>query len=165
MLNRILTAVGFTAAALWLGAACYFTLFAASELFSALPVDTAGQAVGALFPTFFSLCTILSLVAVLAFYALLRRMRRVTRTYRGFLWVGLLGMVLNAVNQFYMLPNVQRLEAKMGSISKATPALAHQFYTWHGISMGLELLAVLAAAALFVSMAALVRWPFDDATR
>jgi Domain of unknown function (DUF4149) len=157
-MNRVLTMVCFTAAALWLGTGFYFFVFAANELFAALPVDTAGQAVGALFPTFFALCTILSAITLIVYVWIGRITRVQSIRYSIGLWSGVIGFLLNTVNQFYLLPQVQRIEAKMGPVSKAAPNVLKQFWMMHGISMLLELIALLAAAALFLVMTGSVTW-------
>jgi hypothetical protein len=156
--NRVLTMVCFTAAALWLGTGFYFFVFAANELFAALPVDTAGQAVSALFPTFFALCTTLSAIALIVYIWVGRINGAQSIRYSIGLWGGGLGFVLNAVNQFYLLPRVQQIEANMGPVSKAAPNVLKQFWMMHGISMLLELIALLAAAAMFLAMTGSVTW-------
>jgi hypothetical protein len=157
-LNKLVTVCGFLAIALWLGTGFYFTGFAANELFAALPLDTAGQAVGALFPTFFALCTILSGLT-LVFYVMIGRATKAAGwVYQTGRWAAVIGFILCAVNQFVLLPKIQAIEAKMGPVSTAAPVLRHQFGVLHGLSMLVELLSLIAALAVFLTMAGSVRW-------
>jgi hypothetical protein len=157
-LNKLATICGFLANALWLGTGFYFTGFAANQLFASLPLDTAGRAVGALFPTFFALCTILSALTIV-FYVLIGRATKASGwVYQGGLWASAAGFILCAANQFVLLPRIQAIEAKMGPVSTAAPLLRHQFGVLHGLSMLVELLSLIAALIVFLTMAGSVRW-------
>jgi hypothetical protein len=161
ILNRFTTISAFLAVALWLGSGFYFDAFAAQELFAALPQDTAGQAVGALFPTFFALCTILSAIT-LVFYVLVGRAAKARGwVYQTGLWAAVTGFVLCAVNQFVLLPKIEAIRAKMGPVSTAADALRKQFYAVHGLSMLVELLSLIAALLVFLTMAGSVRWSWN----
>ncbi|MBX6353357.1 MAG: DUF4149 domain-containing protein [Thermoflavifilum sp.] len=135
--------------ALWLGASTYFSLFAAPALFAGLDVDTAGRAVGLLFPTFFRLCAVLAplgwLLAAWAYRAApglapVRRARVVSHVLFA------VGSVIAWVNAFVLLPMIQGIEQRMGPVSHASPAMLRQFGMVHGISMLLDLAMILCAA-------------------
>jgi hypothetical protein len=160
-LNKLGTMAAFLTSALWLGTGFYFDGFAAQELFHALPLDTAGQAVGALFPTFFALCTILSALT-LVFYVLVGRASKARGwVYQTGLWAAVTGFVFCAVNRFVLLPKIDSIEAKMGPVSTAAETVRKQFYALHGLSMLVELLSLIAALVVFIAMAGSVRWSWN----
>lgn len=145
----------FLSLSLWLGSACYFSFFAANELFQGFSQDIAAKAVGLLFPTFFTLCSIFALLTCILYFVVTRR---VERTGRGkWFTVGAYALILASlftwINRFILLPKVESLEIAMGPISKASTTLVKQFYMYHGISMMLDLLAIIGTVLVWSSLA------------
>jgi hypothetical protein len=139
--------------ALWFGAAVYFSFFAAPALFSGLDPDTAGRAVGLLFPTYFRLCAVLAPLGWLLAAIVFRFGSGPTRAARiaAHVLFGL-GTVAAWLDAFVLLPWIERIEARMGPVSHADPALYRQFGMLHGLSMVLDLIAILCAGFIWLCL-------------
>jgi len=151
-LKRFLTLCFIVDYALLFGSGTYFTAFAAGELFQGLPIETAGQAVGLLFPTFFLLASISSVVGVILYFMLYSipvRKNRWMRTGRVFT---LLTAIIALLNEFYLLPTIIHIEKQMGPISSAAPTMISKFLMYHVTSMILESLSLVFVLISFIAL-------------
>ncbi|KPV45140.1 DUF4149 domain-containing protein [Alicyclobacillus ferrooxydans] len=138
---------------LWLGSSIYFSAFAANELFAQLSENAAAAAVGALFPTYFLLSGIFSVLTVVL-YVWLRDVLPLSRKSAKFgMGSAIVGAVFALINLLYMLPHIQRIERVMGPIQSASAAMVQKFGMWHGISMLFDLIMMVCAFLVLISMA------------
>jgi hypothetical protein len=152
VLKKILTVALFIDLGLWFGGSAYFSLFAAEELFAHLPIDAAGAAVGVLFPPFFTLMAILSIIAGVLFILIGRLTHAGSRSYSVGLVSVVTAIIFSLANLFGFLPRIEKIEAKMGPISTATAAMKQQFGMMHGISLLLDMLSIVLIAVIWVSI-------------
>ncbi|GGI97565.1 hypothetical protein GCM10010885_04020 [Alicyclobacillus cellulosilyticus] len=135
----------------WLGSAVYFSFFVAAKVFSRLSEDEAANVVQLLFPDFFLLCAVASILVLLLYTAL------AGRTPRMAFWVGNVsawaGALAASANRWLILPHIERIERAMGPVSRAPQAQLRQFGMWHGVSMSLDLLGIVAAALIALCLA------------
>ena len=138
---------------LWLGSSVYFSAFAANELFAQLSENAAAAAVGALFPTYFLLSAIFG-VLTLVLYVWLQQLFPLSRRSSRFgVGSALVGAVFALINHLYMLPHIQQIERVMGPIQSASAAMVQKFGMWHGISMLFDLIMMVCAFLVLISMA------------
>jgi len=150
LFKKCLQCLLFICLSFWFGSGLYFTCFAAPELFSGFPIDTASKAVGLLFPTFFTLSAILSIVCWVLYVVLARQENdpgKASRVLHGLL---LIGTICSLANRLYFLPTVQSLESKMGPISGAPAALIQRFGIVHGISMLVQFVELVVVLCIWI---------------
>lgn len=133
--------------ALWFGSSVYF-VFAANELFGQLGTDAGGAAVGALFPSYFAISAILSIVTLLLFMWVGGTWGFSRRAHWTGTVLSIVGVVFAVLNRVYMLPHIERVERQMGPISKASAAMLQQFGMWHGISMLFDFIMIVCTFAV-----------------
>ncbi|MBE3555502.1 MAG: DUF4149 domain-containing protein [Firmicutes bacterium] len=132
----------------WVGASAYFTFFATSGIFAALGFDRGGAVLAVLFPRYYLAGTIALGIALLM---LLWRLIDVGRPTRA-LWVVLvligLSWVFNLVGEFYLLPQT---DTALHEMQAGTAAASSRFATYHGISLGMNVVELfMSAIALIV---------------
>ncbi|QSO54191.1 DUF4149 domain-containing protein [Alicyclobacillus curvatus] len=138
---------------LWLGSSVYFSAFAANELFAQLSENAAAAAVGALFPTYFLLSAVFGVLTVFLYYSTGSLMPVSRRPYKYGLTSAIVGAVFALINLLYMLPHIQRIERAMGPIASAPASVVRTFGMWHGISMLFDLIMMICAFLVVLTLA------------
>ncbi len=115
---------------LYLGLGAFFSFYVAPTLFRVLEKSQAGKVVEKVFPVYFSVGLVVSLLTLILGF----------RYGKFLLLLALLNSLLHGVHLFYVLPTASRLKE-----------VDYQaFMTWHGISMGINLLSLLITLVLCV---------------
>lgn len=135
--------------AAFLGIALFFSFVVAPAAFRAFPRPDAGRYLGTIFPAYYLTGLILAAAASLI---LVRELNAPAPGPRLTLRLGLTGLVflLMTVSLSY-LPTIHAMREQLATAR--TPELEAAFGRAHGISMGLNLLAILSTlAALILSV-------------
>lgn len=114
----------------YLGLGSFFSFYVAPTLFKVLQKEQAGSVVERVFPVYFSLGLVVSVITLLMGLKLGRLI----------LLLALVNAVLHALHLFYILPTVHNLK----------PVDYSAFMKWHGISMGVNLLSLLTTLVLCI---------------
>ncbi|MCS6957593.1 MAG: DUF4149 domain-containing protein [Aquificaceae bacterium] len=114
----------------YLGLGSFFSFYVAPTLFRVLQKEQAGSVVERVFPVYFSLGLVVSVITLLIGLKLGRLI---------FL-LALVNAVLHAFHLFYILPTAHNLK----------PVDYGAFMKWHGISMGVNLLSLLTTLVLCI---------------
>ncbi|MCY0876686.1 MAG: DUF4149 domain-containing protein [Firmicutes bacterium] len=130
-----------TATGVALGTMIFFTAIVAEQIFATLPLGKAGDVLAAIFPPYYTLVTLLCGLAFIVTLALLRKKR--SGWLRSGQWAVLIATVFMAVGWLVFLPIMNNIRATIPTFSgPQTPAI-ERFFMYHGLSMGLNLLAIL----------------------
>lgn len=114
----------------YLGLGSFFSFFVAPTLFKVLQNEQAGAVVEKVFPVYFSLGLLVSLITLILGFKLGRLIA----------FIALLALLLHALHIFYILPKAHALK----------PVDYTAFMKWHGISIGVNLLSLLLVFVLCV---------------
>lgn len=144
-----------------LGTMIFFTAIVAEQVFASLPLDSAGDVLANIFPPYYTLTTLLCIVALIACWLL-------TQNRHGWWvwlarWSLLATTVFMAVGWLVLLPIMNRLRLAIPSFTgPQTPAIM-RFFMFHGLSMGLNLLSGLLLA-FAIGIIAVISTRKDDLT-
>lgn len=106
----------------YLGLGSFFSFFVAPTLFRVLQKEQAGAVVERVFPVYFGIGLLVSLITLFIGF----------RIGKVVLVLALLNVILHALHLFYILPTAHSLK----------PIDYQAFMKWHGISMGVNLLSL-----------------------
>ena len=123
----------------WLGTTYVVSLLVIPTTFSVLPKPYLGEFLKNLFPIYFHV-TGISLILVAICHGLFFRERNFPRARTTLIGLSLLA---TALNFFWVLPTVEMLRATMLENPQA-------FQRWHGVSMGLNLVVMIAGLPLLI---------------
>jgi len=123
-----------------LGTMVFFIAIVAIQIFASLPLETAGNVLGNIFPPYYTLTTLLCVVSLLSYWVMTKK-----RHGWGF-WTGLVSLLVTTSSMLMgwlvLLPVMNRLLAKIPTFSGPQTPLIQNFFMYHGLSMGLNLLAL-----------------------
>lgn len=115
---------------LYLGLGSFFSFFVAPTLFRVLERQDAGRVVEKVFPVYFSIGLVVSLISLILGYKL----------GKGVALLALFNLLLHGVHLFYVLPTADALKT-----------VDYQaFMKWHGISMAMNLISLLITLTLCI---------------
>jgi hypothetical protein len=132
--------------ATWLGAACFFSFVVAPAAFKAFPRPDAGRYLGTIFPIYY----IVGLVCSAAAAAILaQELKTPPPAPRFMLRLGLICVIFLCMT--FSMSFLKQIHAMREMLATArTPELEAKFGRAHGISMSLNLVAILSALAALV---------------
>ncbi|MFN3975998.1 MAG: DUF4149 domain-containing protein [Aquificaceae bacterium] len=114
----------------YLGLGTFFSFFVAPTLFRILQKEQAGAVVEKVFPVYFSIGLVVSLITLLLSFKLSKTV----------FFLAFSNLLLHALHLFYILPKAHLLK----------PIDYNAFMKWHGASMGVNLLSLLLTFVLCV---------------
>lgn len=131
-------------ASIALGTMVFFIAIVAQEVFASLPLGTAGNVLANIFPPYYTLTTLLCIVATACSWPL-------TQNRHGWwVWSGRITLLLTSISMLVgwlvLLPVMNRLRLAIPTFSGPQTPKIVEFFMYHGISMGLNLLAVVFLA-------------------
>ena len=131
------------------GTMIFFTGIVAEAVFRTLSEDAAGTVLSVIFPPYYTLTSILSAIGFLASIGIYAGNRR------WYAWTAptLLGVAsaILFVSWLWILPVMNAIRLRVGSFAHSSSPLVGRFFMYHGISMLLDIVAlVLLFAGLTV---------------
>lgn len=124
-----------------LGVMIFFTAIVAEQIFASLPLGSAGDVLANIFPPYYTLVTLLCGLSFVCSFGLVKS--RHSLWIRSGQWALLLATLFMAIGWLILLPIMNRIRATIPTFSGPQTHAIQQFFMYHGISMGLNLLAIL----------------------
>lgn len=128
-----------------LGAMVFFTAVVPEAVFGTLSEDTAGRLLSVIFTPYYTLTSILCAIAFLASFLSFADVGRLYARAVQILF-GLATAIL-FVSWFWLLPTMNRIRLEIGSFAHSESPLVGRFFLYHGISMLLDITAMLLMTA------------------
>jgi hypothetical protein len=155
-MQSIVKFVYFTTLAIWVGGIACFSFLVAPALFGTLPSNTAGDAVGAIFPRYYAAGYVCGFV-LLAVCALLYREAGTQRWWRVSTALFTVMLLATLYAGMVTLPRTAALRPQIRA-AEVAPEVRAEFGRLHGIAMGLNVLVLVCGLTAIGLGAGRLRW-------